>query len=105
MFGPHEGLVRRCFGIQTPTHKVFGRLGYTYKDPYEITRISHGKVSGTPGSFVVAEKWVQMGDENLKEFPSCFVKTFKGFVELNESMTSQPPLTCLPRNKALESAY
>ena len=27
MFGAPKGLLRRCLGVQTPTHKVFGRLG------------------------------------------------------------------------------
>ncbi len=27
VFGPAKGLLRRCLGVQTPTHKVFGRLG------------------------------------------------------------------------------
>ena len=27
MFGPFEGLLTRCLGVQIPTHKVFGRLG------------------------------------------------------------------------------
>ncbi len=27
MFGPPKSLLRRCLGVQTPTHKVFGRLG------------------------------------------------------------------------------
>ena len=26
-FGPRKGFLRRCLGVQTPTHKVFGRLG------------------------------------------------------------------------------
>ena len=32
---------------------------------------------GPRGLPFVVEKWVQMGDKNLKEFPSCFVEAFK----------------------------
>ena len=28
MFGPPKSLLRRCLWIQSPTHKVFGRLGF-----------------------------------------------------------------------------
>ena len=28
VFAPPKGLLRRCLWVQTPTHKVFGRLGY-----------------------------------------------------------------------------
>ena len=31
VFGPPKGLCRRCLGVQTPTHKVFGRLGQCQK--------------------------------------------------------------------------
>ena len=30
VFGPPKGLLRKCLGVQTPTHKVFERLGSSW---------------------------------------------------------------------------
>ena len=47
VFGAPKGLLRRCLGVQTPTHKVFGRLGIdlslpTFNGSVNILRLSYG---------------------------------------------------------------
>ncbi len=49
VFGAPKGLLRRCLFVQTPTHKVFGRLGigkYTVRPMYGYVYLKRMLFSG-----------------------------------------------------------
>ena len=79
MFGTPKGLLRRCLWVQTPTHKVFGRLGILHL----FFEWGKKNIPNTPEPHTPAASalWAR---KPLNWWPCKTLRTWNGFVSLKE---------------------